>query len=157
MPSLSALDGIVCSKFSSNMGRFVEEHDLGYVVIATGCILNGKDTVYAPDVGFIAKARMVDDVPDTFFPFAPDLAVEVVSKNDSYEAVDAKVANYLRYGTRMVIVAYPKTERLLVYTPNGVTILEIHDTLDGGDVLPGFKVAVRDLFPRKRDADEEKG
>jgi Uma2 family endonuclease len=141
---------------------FVDDHDLGYASAAeTGYILfknpNGKDTVRAPDVGFVAKARLPEVIPKGYMPLAPDLAVEVVSPNDTPDEIAEKVREYLRYGTRMVVVMYPDDRTAAMHTPDGVKTLGEDDIFEGGDVLPGFTVAVRDLFPRKLNVDEQKG
>lgn len=57
-----------------------------------------------------------------------------------------QVRQYLKYGTRMVVLVYPKSQTVVVYTPTGSMTLDIDDEFDGSDVLPGFKLAVRDIF-----------
>jgi Uma2 family endonuclease len=152
MSPASVKHGMIASRFDRAIGNFVEEHDLGVVTAAeTGYILgrvDGKDTVRAPDVGFIAKARIpADGLPDKgFFPGAPDLVVEIVSPNDDADDLARKIAQYLQAGARMVIAAYPSEQQLRVHTADGVRILGIDDTLDGGSVLPGFACPVRKLF-----------
>ncbi len=147
--------GLKHSGFALQLGRligdFVDEHQLGLVTAAeTGFILftdeRGKDTVRAPDVGFISAARLPKELPDGYAPFAPDLAVEVVSPGDSADEIEKKVNEYLKYGTQMVWVFYPKTRSVLAQTPNSIQRLDINGTLDGGDVLPGFRLAVRAVF-----------
>jgi Uma2 family endonuclease len=141
------------------VGNFVDEYQLGVVTAAeTGYILfknpNGKDTVRAPDVGFISKGRLPenpDEWPDGYAPFAPDLAIEVVSPNDTADEIQDRVNDYLKYGTRFVWVFYPKSKSAVVHAPNGSITLGINDELDGGDVLPGFKLPLRRIF---RDDDE---
>ena len=79
--------------------------------------------------------------------FAPDLVIEVVSPGDDAEEVDAKVEDYLGAGVAMVWVAYPLTRHILVFTANKeAQRLGPDDELTGGDVLPGFSVAVKDVF-----------
>jgi Uma2 family endonuclease len=136
------------------VGDHVDEHELGAVTAAeTGFILyknpepGGKDTVRAPDVGFIAAGRVPDDLPDGFVPFVPDLAIEVVSPNDEEKEISQKVAEYLKYGTRLVWVMYSDSQEVKVHAPGQKPrTLKIGDELDGGDVLPGFKLPVRDIF-----------
>jgi len=133
------------------IGNFVRQHRLGYVTIAeAGFILHtdpdGKDTVRAPDVGYVEKSRFPDGLPTTYIPGAPDLAVEVVSPTDSAAEIQEKVEAYLRYGTRMIIVAYPSTRSVVVHTPTGSHTLTLDDTLDGAPVLPGFTLPIRDIF-----------
>jgi Uma2 family endonuclease len=140
--------GKYASRALIRIGIFVEEHDLGETTAAeTGYILHtdsdGKDTL----VGFVAKARIpAEGLPDGFIPFAPDLVLEVVSPNDSANEVQDKVLEYLRYGTRMVLVAYPKSRTLTVHKSAGTKVLGVDDIFDGGDVLPGFSVRVGEIF-----------
>src|SRR5262245_9572005 len=149
--------GTITLRLGHKVLEHVDENGLGIVTAAeTGFILyknpdpNGKDTVRAPDVGFIAAARVpgnLDELPDGYVPFAPDLAIEVVSPNDEPKEIEQKVKEYLKYGTRLVRVMYSDSKEVKVYAPGQKTkTLKIGDTLEGGDVLPGFKLPVRDIF-----------
>lgn len=157
MSPASYAHGKRANKFGRVIGDFVENHALGDVTGAeTGFILYenpdpaGKDTVRAPDVGFVSKARLAEltdkDLSSGFFPGAPDLAVEVISPSESADDVQTKVDEYLQYGTKMVIVVYEKSKRIVVHTPEGAKTLRGDDTLEGGDLLPGFAVKVSALF-----------
>jgi Uma2 family endonuclease len=117
--------------------------ETGYIVHTNEA---GKDTLLAPDVGFIAKARVPAEAIHSYAHLAPDLAVEVVAPNDSASEIHAKVNNYLQYGTHAVWVANPETHTVVAHTPNGAKTLGENDTLDGGDVLPGFTLPVREIF-----------
>lgn len=141
------------------LGLHVLEHHLGTITAAeTGYILHKgdapgeKDTVLAPDVGFVAADRLPAQLPEKFVPFAPDLAAEIVSPGDTADEVDTKVTTYLRYGTRLVWVIYPSKRAVRVYrlgsppTESRFRVLTIADTIDGEDVVPGFVLPVRDLF-----------
>jgi Uma2 family endonuclease len=82
-----------------------------------------------------------------YWPIAPDLAVEVVSPSDRAAEVLAKVAEYLEAGTRLVWVVYPQTQKIVVYRPSAdVQMLSVSDTLEGGDVVPGFACPVAEVF-----------
>jgi Uma2 family endonuclease len=82
----------------------------------TGYLVNrdpaGRDTVLAPDVGFIGSGRIPAVLPDGYVPFAPDLAVEVVSPGNTQEEINLKIENYLRYGTLLVWIIYPREQRI---------------------------------------------
>jgi hypothetical protein len=54
----------------------------------------------------------------------------------------------LQYGTRLVWIFYPATRTVVVESPSGTQRLDIDGVLDGGDVLPGFKLPVRDIFDK---------
>jgi Uncharacterized protein conserved in cyanobacteria len=130
--------------------NFVRTHSLGSLFAAeTGFILaRNPDTVRAPDVSFVAAERAAQQRGRTgFFEGPPDLAVEVVSPHDTAEEVEAKVLDYLEAGTRMVWIVRPRTRTVTVYRSlREVQVLRPGDTLDGGDVLPGFTLPVEALF-----------
>ena len=134
------------------LDRHVRAHNLGVVCAAeTGFKLaSNPDTVRAPDVAFIRRER-VQEVGDVegYWPGAPDLAVEVVSPSDTYADVQEKVFDWLEAGTRMVILVMPRKRAVTVYrSMTDMMMLTEHDTLDGGDVVPGWKIPVRGSFPR---------
>ncbi len=80
-------------------------------------------------------------------PRFPDLAVEVKSPGDSYRQMREKAAYYLANGTKLVWLVYPEKRLVEVYRADGdIQILTGDDTLDGGDVLPGFSMTVSDIF-----------
>jgi Uma2 family endonuclease len=133
---------------------YVEAHDLGEITAAEGgfVVSRDPDTVRAPDVGFIAKARLAGPTSERYFPGPPNLAVEVVSPNDSASDIHAKVFDYLRAGTRLVWVVYPPSRTVAVYGPNTPTcFLDVDETLEGGDVLPGLSLPVQEIFKKLRE------
>jgi Uma2 family endonuclease len=82
-----------------------------------------------------------------FLELAPDLAVEVVSPSDSANAVHEKVLEYLSAGVQLVWVVHPIQRTVTVYSEGPVAhVLSEGDTLNGGDLLPGFSLAVADIF-----------
>lgn len=110
-------------------------------------IARAPDIVRVPDVAFVTKEHLPTEDWEGFMPVAPDLAVEVVSPNDRPREVDEKVHEYLGNGTRLVWVVWPKRQAVTVHIPdNEARELGMEDELDGGAVLPGFRVRVADLF-----------
>lgn len=143
--------GVIVGVIFGFIWNFVRTHRLGLVTGAeTGYVLyrdeEGKDVVRGLDVGFVAAARVPEILPQGHVPFAPDLAVEVVSPGNSASEMHAKVRQLLRGGTRLIWVAYPDTQTVVVHTSLGAQTLELDDILDGLDVLPGFKLPIRDIF-----------
>ena len=104
----------------------------------------------APDVAWFAPNRVPRDVAG-FPELAPDLAVEVKSPGNSWPEMAAKARMWLSYGSQQVWVVDPPTATVTIYwldtTP--VTLSE-GDTLDGGELLPGFSTPVWRLFQRRR-------
>jgi len=82
-----------------------------------------------------------------YWPGAPDLAVEVISPNDLYTEVSEKVAEWLKAGSSMVVVVNPRTQQVLVHAPDAdVKVLEMQDTLEGGEVVPEWQLTIEELF-----------
>jgi Uma2 family endonuclease len=138
-------------RFSVPLGQHVEEHNLGVVYAAeTGFQLaTNPDTVRAPDIAFVSRERAASvSAGPGFFPGAPDLAVEVVSPSDTDAEVESKVEDWLRAGCRLVIVVNPRNQTLKTYRAmTNIAVLTVEDTLDAGDVVPGFRLPVRKVFP----------
>lgn len=143
--------GLVATAIAHALSAFVSERRLGAVVSAeTGFVLAREpDTVRAPDIAFVATERVAaQERPSGFFIGAPDLAVEVVSPTDTIENVETKVLDYLDAGTRQVWVVFPRNRTLrVVESRQSSRILGADDTLDGGDLLPGFSLRVGEIFP----------
>jgi len=142
--------GFIGMRLGIRLGTFVEARQLGYVFNAdTGFLISrDPDTVRAPDTSFVSQSRVpATGLPKKFFPGAPDLAVEVISPSDTLEEVEEKVADWLTAGTRLVWVVNPRRKTVTVYrTEDAAQILRATDQLDGGDVLPGFRCPVAEVF-----------
>ena len=105
------------------------------------------DTVMAPDVAWIAPGRIPPAGAAGFPQLAPDLAVEVKSPGDTTAALARKARQWLHYGARQVWAVDPERLTLTQYTPGAPPItLGEWDTLDGGELLPGFSTPVWRLF-----------
>ncbi len=128
---------------------FVVEHNLGVVGGEGGFIFRRKpDRVFAPDVVFVRADRLPpEDQREGFFELIPDLAAEVLSPSDTALAVNRKVLIYLKAGVCLVWVVDPRQWLVRVWTPDrAVRVLTEGNELDGGDVLPGFRPHVAELF-----------
>lgn len=135
---------------STPLAQYVREHGLGTVYAAeTGFKLSSNpDTVRAPDVAFVRRERVerIGEV-EGYWPGAPDLVVEVVSPNDSYTGLEEKVADWLRAGTRMVVVVEPRGRTVSVRrSRTEIQVFTEADHLDGGDVVPGWSLPVAEAF-----------
>jgi Uma2 family endonuclease len=137
---------LVAARILIRIGSHVESKGLGYVTGADGGyrVAGGR---YIPDVAFVSKARQPEPSYDTYNPTPPDLAVEVLSPTDDLNVMRFKVASYLAAGTTVWIVD-PDKKRVEVYVPGQPPRhVEADEELDGGDVLPGLTLAVKDFFP----------
>jgi Uma2 family endonuclease len=142
--------GRIAMRLAVPLGKFVAENKLGEVYAAeTGFKLKSNpDTVRAPDVSFIRRER-VEEIGETegFWLGAPDLAVEVNSPGDRIGEVEEKVQEWLSAGARSVWVVSPKLRVVTGYRSlTDISTLTEKDTLDGGEVVPGFQFPVAELF-----------
>jgi Uma2 family endonuclease len=143
--------GWIGQRLGARLSVFVEGSRLGVVTGSdTGFVLaRDPDTVRAPDVAFISAARVPDSPTPGFFEGAPDLAVEVLSPSDRASDLLDKVQEWLAAGCRAVWVVDPQKKTVSIYQSRGpVRLLRTGDRLEGGEVLPGFSVAVDDIFSR---------
>ncbi len=142
--------GEIAGTIFAMIHSFVRQHKLGKVYAAeTGFILSRKpDTVRAPDAAFVSSSRAAQQPrKEGYFEGAPDLAVEVISPEDTVQEIEEKVLEYLQAGTKLVWVVHPRTETITVYRSlDKVRVLTVKDTLGGDDVLPGFSVRVQEIF-----------
>ncbi len=126
--------------------QYVRVHELGRVTGADGGYAVSDDR-YIPDVAFISKARQPDRPHTAWNPVAPDLAVEVLSPGNTDDEIRIKVVTYLQAGTSVWVVD-PDRQIVEVYVPGQPPVRATRaDTLSGGDVLPGFSLAVSEVFP----------
>jgi Uma2 family endonuclease len=131
------------------LGDFVDERRLGIVLGADGMMRLAPELVRIPDVSFISWDRLPGrKVPRAAVAdLAPDLAVEVISKGNTRQEMDRKLVDYFTAGVRQVWYIYPTSREVAIYTaPNRSTVLQHDQTLDGGDLLPGFRLVLADFF-----------
>lgn len=123
----------------------------GFVLGEAGFKLaSDPDLVRAPDVAFVEAVRFPGGrLPAGYIDGPPDLAVEIVSPNDTATEVEEKVLEYLDAGAKRVWVVNPTTAAVTVHYPDRTSrTLRGDDVLSGEDVVPGFAVRVGDLFNR---------
>jgi Uma2 family endonuclease len=148
MPPSAYRSSRVASRVHVRLGSFVEQRDLGAVAGEQGGVLLGRgpDIVRAPDVSFIRKERVID-TGRGYFPGAPDLVVEVLSPSDRYAAIARKMSQYLAAGTRLGWVLDPESRTAAVHRP-GREVEELPEdgVLDGGDVVPGFRLPLTEVW-----------
>jgi Uma2 family endonuclease len=140
--------GAVAVRLAVLLDEFVRPRGLGTVVGAeTGFVLErDPDTVLVPDAAFVAADRVPAD-QRPFAALAPDLVVEIVPPSDRARRVAEKAVLWLEAGSRLVWVVDPERQTISVHRPGAeATTLTAPDDLEGGDVLPGLRAPVADLF-----------
>jgi Uma2 family endonuclease len=133
--------------------NYLDENDLGIAIPADGPLRIFPGLVYIPDVSFIGDEQLPDgDLPDD--PVAsvyPDLAVEVKSRGNTAREIERKIRDYFRAGTKLVWIIDPAKQVADVYaSPSRRKRLAKEGVLDGGDLLPGFKLPLRSLFAKRK-------
>lgn len=144
--------GVVVQDLAWRLSEYVTRNELGLITAAeTGFLIaRNPDTVRAPDIGFVTNAQLERcGLPESYFPEAPALVVEVVSPDDTAEEVDAKIRCWLGAGTRTAWVVYPRGRTLTAYRSlQDICVLCEQDQLSGEDQIPGFSCPVAELFGR---------
>jgi Uma2 family endonuclease len=130
------------------LNAFVIPNNLGLVTGEAGTVELMPDLVRIPDVAFTSWDRMPGRKrPDSPVPrLVPNLAVEVLSRSNTPGEMEVKRQEYFTAGVQLVWEIDPVARTVAVYTAEQNTTLGEGDTLDGGAVLPGFTLPVKDLF-----------
>jgi Uma2 family endonuclease len=130
---------------------FVREHDLGIVLAPDGMIRLMPGLVRVPDISFISWETLgVDEIPDVAVgDQAPDLAIEIISRGNTRKEMQRKLGEYFASGVKAVWLVYPRKKRVDVYAAADKK-RTVTSVVDGGKVLPGFKLSLADLFTAGR-------
>ena len=150
MTPAGSLHGAIGWRLAAAIGAHVDEHRLGVVFGAdTGFKLaRDPDTVRAPDVAFVSRPRIpVAGIPTGYWSGPPDLAVEVLSPTDVRSEIADKIEEYLQSGVGQVWFVDPTARSVTIHRPNAAPeTLGEAATIDGGDLLPGFRYPLSRLF-----------
>ncbi|MEO1644498.1 MAG: Uma2 family endonuclease [Chloroflexota bacterium] len=126
---------------ANKLGR-VYPGDMDFVLSGNKETLEDKRQ---PDVSFVSTARL--QKTSGYFYGAPDLAVEIVSPTQFRPEFVEKANLYMKYGTQIVWLVFPKKQTIEVHTPDAIPVVYKHDdTLLGGDLLPDFELSVKGIF-----------
>jgi Uma2 family endonuclease len=132
------------------LSSFVRNHRLGIVLGEGGLMRLAPGLVRIPDVSFISLGQLPDGkVPlEPIASLVPDLAIEIISRYNTRREMDQKLVDYFAAGTRLVWYVYhtPRREVWVYTSPTEYTVLSEGESLDGGQVVPGFQLAINDLF-----------
>ncbi|MGH7193403.1 MAG: Uma2 family endonuclease, partial [Candidatus Saccharimonadales bacterium] len=147
-------ESVLAIAIARRLGDFVEAHNLGVVTGEGGMMRLFPGLVRIPDVAFASWNEFPEGVTDEPVPhIVPDLAVEVLSEGNTKQEMDRKLSDYFDAGVRLVWLVEPRKKTVEVFSgKDASTLLDENATLCGGEVLPGFSLALRSLFakPQKR-------
>ena len=141
--------GNITSRLFLALGNHAQQHRLGVVLeSSTGFWMHNRNC-RAPDLSFIAKARLTDWKPSTpkFFQGGPDLAVEILSPNNTRAEIDERLKDFFASGTQIAWIVNPREECAEVcYSPDKGKLIGSGGFLDGENLLSGFRYPIADLF-----------
>ena len=149
----NGMHGRMIIRLGGKLDQFAEDHSLGQVTGADAAFVlertpDGRDTVRGLDVAFISFERFPEPLPQTIIDAVPELAVEVMSPSNTVPDIRLKVRQLLEAGTQAVWIVHPDFHEVDVHTADGAITCREGDSISGGDILPGFEIAVADIFPR---------
>jgi Uma2 family endonuclease len=149
VPRPTKRHGVVALEVGHRLRVYAERVGRGYITSNDSGVLleEDPDTVVGPDVAYYLDATTFDELHPKWGENVPLLAVEVLSPNDKPMRVNAKVADYLANGVKVVWLVDFEERKVSVHRPaRAVEFFGAGDVLIGGDELPGFEVPVADLF-----------
>ena len=150
-PMPTGIHSLIQRFFIIVLAEFTNRTNKGVAGPEWRCVFGpaGRQRAYVPDITYIARERLTGGIAqlEGAFEGPPDLAIEVLSRGQSMSRFRRKIRFYLAHGVRLVWVIDPEAQAVTVHAPGQEPrTLGTGDTLDGGDVLPGFGVAVDDIF-----------
>jgi Uma2 family endonuclease len=149
MPPTGEVHGDVNRQFLWLLESYVRPRGIEKLFVETSFVLSSdRPTVRQPDIAFVQAERLPDDRDrDRSVQVVPDLVIEIVSPSDRGSAVVAKAHEYLHYGVRVVWVVDPPSRSITIFRIDGsVEVLKQGDSIDGEDIIPGFRATIRDIF-----------
>lgn len=141
--------GIIEFRLSSALGRFIEEHNHGWVLTGEVGLYTRRnpDRVRGADIVVLAKARYPDGPPEGFLQASPELVIEIMSPHDRWQEVRQKLAEYFEIGVSQVWIVEPQNHTVVVFRSNrDLQEFGLDDTLSGEGMFEGFTLAITNLF-----------
>lgn len=151
---------VVILRLNAMLEEYATAHNLGEVVGSQVGFRLGKATIRTPRTAFIGRDKQHAILrPYSYLTFPPDIAVEVIMPDDSVKVSQHKIRQYLKAGTVYLWAIHPELHQMTIFHRSGKSrTFKQGDTIQGGSILPGFKLPLLKLFPkpRKEQSPEEK-
>jgi len=138
----------IALRLTREIMKYLETHPVGEVFSSDNLFVLGPNTKRAPDISFLRAERASQIDPNADIPGAPDLAIEVLSPNDTVSAVRRKIRQYFAAGAQFVWVVYPETREIEIWreAARPQVVLQDTDLLEAPDLLPGFSLRDGSIF-----------
>jgi Uma2 family endonuclease len=136
----------ICARLAIELGLYLKANQLGGLYVEGSFQIGRNERI--PDLAFVPATRIPPEgEPDTKWPMPPDLAVEVISPNDLYEKVYAKVMEYLEAGVKQVWLVSPEHHTVTIYrSATHITACPGDGELVSEDLFPGFRCPLCEIF-----------
>ena len=149
-PSANYFHNDIRDRFNARLRAFMETSACGNVISEMDMAL-GAETVRRPDLAFIRKGRLEGiDLERVPLPIAPDIAIEIVSKNDRADDLNLKVSQYLQAGVQAVWLFYPRTQLAYRYVAGKldpeVRSAQAGDRFEEPELLSGFSLPISEIL-----------
>jgi len=141
----------IVAEIAHHLGKHPATDDLGYLYGSGGWVGLAPGIVRSPDLCFTPWPRPARKRVslEQITPHCPDVVVEVVTPKNTRSELRRKLSDYFAAGVRLMWVIDPRKFTAAVYSaPDVKTELTAAGVLDGGDVLPGFRLPLAKLFER---------
>jgi Uma2 family endonuclease len=137
-----------CAQLTGALIVYLDAHPIGIAFAETTYVTErGPDSVRVPDISVVLRDNLVLDPARRYERRVADLAIEIISPTNREREAMRKTAEYLAAGARLVWNASPERRNVTVHAPDAVPyVVGMGEMLDGGDVLPGFRVPVAKIF-----------
>lgn len=141
----------ICQRLNFALETFNRAHHLGAILGSNMGFWMANRNCRAPDVSFVAKARLLQlgfrSDTQTFFPGAPDLAIEVMSPGNTPREMDERLADFFASGSQIVWIIHPTAQSVEVcHSRTDRRLVVAGGVIEGEHVLPGFRLQVSDIF-----------
>jgi Uma2 family endonuclease len=151
----------VGSRLLARLDRFCEEHEIGWALQADSgyqCFPHDPGLVRKPDVSVVRYGRFPGgNLPKGWARIRPDLAIEVVSPNDTVYELEEKLGDYRSVGVPLVWVINPDSRTAMVHRRDGsVSLLQEDEELSGEEVIPGFHCRIREILPPRMQLEKDR-
>ena len=138
----------IAAKLIMRIGMYLLANPIGEFYASSAGFQITSNVVLSPDGAYVSYARLAGKPsPEGFAPYAPALAIEVISPSDSATDLAEKIELYLAHGTQLLWVINPRTRSANIYRADGSgNRLQISDELNGEGVLPSFTCKLSDVL-----------
>ncbi len=153
LPPMSMEAVELASDLGFEVALFARQQNLGKVyheMLIKLNLSNGRSRSRRPDFIYVSHRKWPQDrtpLKDASWDIVPDVCVEVMSPSDDWIDIEEKIVEYFEAGVPQVWVVLPEVQTVKIYESRFRNkLLGPDDTLTGGDILPGFELALGKLF-----------